>query len=197
MRIAPVLAIALLAGCATTPPPTPVEVTRYRVDNVERGTIAIVPAATSLLDPVSQRAYTTALADALTAQGYTVLPDGQTGAFVATVAVDADRAPTERRSPVSVGLGGGGFSGGRRSGGGVGLGGSVSFPIGGSRPREAVRTTLSVKIDKANGGGVWEGRAVTQAIQPAGTSDDATAARLVHGLFTGFPGDSGRTIEVK
>lgn len=192
MRIAPLLLIALLAGCATTPPVAPVEVTRYRVDDVTRGTIAIVPANAGDLDPVSFRAYATALTDALTAQGYTVLPDGTRGAMTATVAIHTERGPSARRSPVSVGLGGGSWSGG-----GVGLGGGVSFPIGRGRPREAVRTTLAVKIDKTNGDGVWEGRAVTQSVRPVGTTDDALAARLVHGLFTGFPGDSGRTIEVK
>ena len=192
MRIAPLIAIALLAGCATTPPLAPVEVTRYRVDDVTRGTIAIVPANGGDLDPVSFRAYAMALTDALTAQGYTVLPDGKQGAMVATIMIDTDRSGVMRRSPVSVGLGGGGWTGG-----GVGLGGGVSFPIGRGKPREEVRTTLSVKIDKADGAGVWEGRAVTQSIRPVGTTDDALAVRLVHGLFTGFPGDSGRTIEIK
>jgi len=192
MRVPAALAILLLAGCATTPPLQPVEVTRYRVDNVTPGTIAIVPANAGDLDPVSFRAYRGALTDALTAQGYTVLPEGRRGALVATVAIDTERSESRRRSPVSIGLGGGTWTGG-----GVGLGGGVSFPIGRGRPREAVRTTLSVKIDQADGAGVWEGRAVTQSIRPVGTTDDALAARLVHGLFTGFPGDSGRTIEVK
>lgn len=192
MRVSAAFAILLLAGCATTPTAAPVEVTRYSVDNVERGTVSIVAANAGDIDPVSFRAYAGALTDALTAQGYTVLPEGKQGAMVATVVVNTERSASSRRSPVSIGLGGGTWSGG-----GVGLGGGVSFPIGRSRPREAVRTTLSVKIDKRDGAGVWEGRAVTQAVRPAGTSDDALAARLVHGLFTGFPGESGRTIEVK
>jgi hypothetical protein len=192
MRVAPFVAMALLAGCASTTAPYPVEVTRYRVDTVERGSVSIVPAAAGDIDPITLRAYEGALTDALTAQGYTVLPDGKRGAMVATVAVDSDRRESSRRSPVSIGLGGGTWGGG-----GVGLGGGVSFPIGRGKPREDVRTSLSVKIDKADGGGVWEGRAVTQSIRPVGTTDDALAARLVHGLFTGFPGDSGRTIEVK
>ena len=80
----------------------------------------------------------------------------------------------------------------------MGLGGGISFPIGRARPLEEVAATLSVKIDTRAGAGVWEGRAQGREVRHVGEGDaTATAGRLAHALFTGFPGESGRTIEVK
>jgi hypothetical protein len=192
MRIAIVLAAALISGCAASTASYPVEVTRFRVDEVGRGTITLI-AASGDSDSLEFRAYADALGDALSRRGYTVLPRGKNAAFVAIVTISIDRRTTRDRSPVSIGLGGGTFSGG-----GVGLGGGVSFPIGRGRTRENVATILSVKINTADDQGVWEGRATTRDVRPVGTGNgNATATKLANALFTGFPGESGRTIEVK
>ncbi len=188
-------AASLLAGCTTTPASAPVEVTRYRVDNVGRGSIVLAPQE-SYLPGSDYRLYADAVGHALEQQGYTLVPDGGSGDYVARIAISTDRRASSQRAPVSIGLGAGGFTGDR--GGGVGLGGGVSFPIGRGRAREQVATTLSVNIVTREGGGVWEGHAATQEIRPAGAGDlNATASKLAAALFTGFPGESGRTIEVK
>jgi hypothetical protein len=102
------------------------------------------------------------------------------------------------RSPFSIGLGGGTWSG-NGGGGGVGMGGGVSFPIGRGRDREDALSMLSVKINQRQGDlGVWEGRAQSRAIGVVGNAvADKLAPKLATALFTGFPGESGRTIEVK
>ena len=194
MRIAIVLGAALMVtGCATAPPSFPVEVTRYRVDDVGRGTIALV-SKSGESQGLEFRAYADAVGEALSRQGYTVVPDGGNGAYVAQISIAVDRRHARSRSPVSIGLGAGGYS----RGGGVGLGGGVSFPIGRGSVREEVVTNLSVNIVTRGGAGVWEGRATSREVHALDTGNtNAAAAKLARALFTGFPGESGRTIEVK
>ena len=130
--------------------------------------------------------------------GYPAPPPGAVPEFVATVDFRRTTRPGPvRRSPFSIGLGGGSFSGGRN--GGVGLGGGVSFPIGHSRQSNLLLTELAVTIKRrVDQSPVWEGqsRGVTDAAAVDATAD-AQARRLAVALFTGFPGQSGRTIEVK
>ena len=197
MRIVlPLLAATLIAGCATGPVSFPVEVTRYRVDDVSRGTISIEADSTTFDGPRFQT-YADAVGAALTAQGYTVVPAGQSSQFVARIGLQSDRRTVRRESPVSIGLGGSTYSGGR--GGGIGIGGGFSLPIGRGQARDQIATVLSVKINAREGNlGVWEGTARSREDLPAGTGDDAKIApRLATAMFTGFPGESGRTIEVK
>lgn len=196
MRIAILLAGALLAtACSTTTASYPVEVTRYRADNVGRGTIALVPADARDTGSLEFRAYADAVGDALSKQGYTVVAPAGDATYIALIEVRADQRQVRTRSPFSIGLGGGSYSGGY--GGGVGVGGGVSIPIG-SRTKTQVATTLSVKINTRDGMGVWEGRAQSQEVRNPGTGITAiSAARVANALFTGFPGESGRTISVK
>ena len=187
-----------LAGCATTPMAAPVEVMRFHVDEVGRGTVAVVPPPGGpAADDLTFRNYAAAVEQELGAQGYATASAGGASEFVAELAVTEESRPVpSRRSPVSVGLGAGGYSGGWRRGG-VGLGGGISFPIGRSKPRQLTATTVTLTIRRRTGtGNEWEGRATTQTL--GGTSEASTrAARLAHALFLGFPGESGRTIEVK
>ncbi len=197
MRNAILLAAALtITGCATAPASFPTEVTRYRVDDVGRGTIALEPDQGVDNGPEYQ-AYALAVGDALSKQGYTLVPDGSKSVYVARIGFHTEARPVRERSPFSIGLGGGTWSGNR--GGGVGLGGGVSFPIGRGREREDALAMLSVKINQREGNlGVWEGRAQSRAIGPVGNAvADKLAPKLATALFTGFPGESGRTIEVK
>jgi len=197
MRSAILLTAALMVtGCATAPASFPTEVTRYRADEVGRGTVALVPDEGIDNGPEYQ-AYALAVGEALAKQGYTLVPDGSKSVYVAKIGFHVEARPVRERSPFSIGLGGGSWSGNR--GGGVGLGGGVSFPIGRGRDREDALSMLSVKINQRQGDlGVWEGRAQARAIGVVGNAvADKLAPKLATALFTGFPGESGRTIEVK
>lgn len=198
MRKAILLTAALMVtGCATAPASFPTEVTRYRADEVGRGTIALMPDEGVDNGPEYQ-VYALAVGDALTKQGYTLVPDGSKSVYVAKIGFHTEARPVRERSPFSIGLGGGTWSG-NGGGGGVGLGGGVSFPIGRGRDREDALSMLSVKINQRQGDlGVWEGRAQSRAIGVVGNAvADKLAPKLATALFTGFPGESGRTIEVK
>jgi hypothetical protein len=189
-------AALMVTGCATAPAAFPTEVTRYRTDEVGRGTIALVPDEGIDNGPEYQ-AYALAVGDALAKQGYTLVPDGSKSVYVAKIGFHTEARPVRERSPFSIGLGGGTYSGNRD--GGVGLGGGISFPIGRGREREDALSMLSVKINQRQGDlGVWEGRAQSRAIGVVGNAvADKLAPKLAAALFTGFPGESGRTIEVK
>lgn len=189
-----------LAGCATTAPLPPTESVRYHrgAETVGRGTIAVQPLATG---PVSLEFETSAAAvrAELLRSGYVAAAPGARPQYVATVSyARSNRVGPPRRSPVSIGIGGGSFSGGRR-GGGVGLGGGVGFPIGGGGGSTIVVTELAVTIkSQVDQSPVWEGQAQTGAdARAAGADASAQAAKLAAALFGGFPGESGRTIEVR
>lgn len=190
-----------LAACATTPALPPTEVVRYHLGApIARGTVAVEPLAGAAPASLEFQSYASAVQAELVRVGYATSPAGARAEYVATV--DFRRSTVEgppRRSPVSIGIGGGGYSGGYR-GGGVGLGGGLSFPVGGDRRgRELLVTELRVLIKRrADQQQVWDGsaRAVTDIRAPDATAD-AQGRKLAAALFTGFPGDSGRTIEVR
>jgi hypothetical protein len=204
LAITGIAALALtgaLAGCATTASLPPAEAIRYHLGApIERGSVAVEPLQTTpgATPSLEYRAYAAAVERELLRNGYTVAPAGTMPQYVASVAF---RRGTElgapRRSSFSIGLGGGGFSGGR--GGGVGLGGGVGIPIGGGGRREIVVSEMSVTIKRrADQSPVWEGNARAAAdVRSTEAQVDALAARLARALFTGFPGESGRTIEVR
>ncbi|MFL0415038.1 hypothetical protein [uncultured Sphingomonas sp.] len=187
---------AALGGCATGPSRFPVQATRYHFNAMtDRGTIAVEPLAGSGMASIEYKTYAAAVESELLRLGYTPPPPGTTPQFLATVSFSRVARPLPpRRSPVSIGLGGGGISGGR--GGGVGLGGGVSFPVGGSGAGEGILTELSVRI-RHGADAVWEGQAQSLTDASAADADTpAIARRLARALFTGFPGESGRTIQV-
>lgn len=195
MRTFALLPLLPLAACTTSGgalPPT--EVIRYHLPaGVERGAATVEPAQAGLMS----QPYEAAVARQLGLNGFPA--DAGPTPFVAVVEVhQREREGPPRRSAFSIGIGGGGFSGGRRGGGGVGIGGGVGFPVGGSRSSSVVETELSVLIKRrADQTTVWEGHARNVAdVRRRDTSDAATADKLAAALFTGFPGESGRTISV-
>jgi hypothetical protein len=187
---------AALAGCATGPSRFPVQSTRFHLSAMtDRGTIAVEPLPGGGPASIEYKTYAAAVESELLRLGYTSAAPGVQPAFLATVSFTrAPRPLPPRRSPISIGIGGGGVSGGR--GGGVGLGGGVNFPVGGSGGREGIVTELSVRI-RQGPDAVWEGQAQSLTDAAAADSDaSAIATRLSRALFAGFPGESGRTIEV-
>ena len=192
------LAASGLAACTTGGRP-PTQVVRYHLGQpVARGTVAVQPLTPQAGGTLSFAPFAAAVQAQLLTLGYTAAPAGTAPDFVALTDVRQDQqVGPPRRSPVSIGLGAGGGSFGR--GGGFGLGGGVGFPIGGGRGRPVLLSELSVTIKRrADQTAVWEGhaRGVVNARAPDATAD-AQAGRLAAALFTGFPGESGRTIEVR
>ena len=189
-----------LAACTTAGGLPPTEVIRYHLgEPIARGTVRVEPLSNTGPASIEFKTYAAAVETALLRNGY-ALPQGDAQPdFIATVSFTrANRLGPPRPSPFSVGLGGGSFSGGR--GGGVGLGGGLSFPIGKSRPQEIIGTELSVQIKRrADQSPIWEGSARNIApVQALARIDaQAQAAKLADALFTKFPGESGRTVEVK
>ena len=188
-----------LAGCATTTASGPVEVTRFHLGApLETGTVTVEPLPGGGAPSLEFKTYAAAVETELLQHGFAVPPPGASGQYLAVVGFTrtALEGPP-RSSGLTVGIGGGGISGGR--GGGVGLGGGVSFPVGKRRTREIILTEVSVQIRRrSDGTAIWEGRAQTQADATAAEADaSAAAGKLANALFRGFPGESGRTITVR
>ena len=199
--LALMVAGATLGGCATTLRTPPAEAVRYHLGQVARGTVAVSPLETTAGQQPSleYRSYASAVEAELLRNGYTRPAPGATPDFVATVAFRrGNELGPPRRSPISIGIGGGGFSGGRR-GGGVGLGGGVGFPIGGGGQTQLVTSELSVQIKRrADQSPVWEGNARAAAdVRSSDAATDALAARLARALFLNFPGQSGLTVTLR
>ena len=187
------LAALLLAGCTTTYV-SPVEVTRFvgpAPTLLGRGPIAVETAPGEDTGSWEHTAFQAAVGDRLTRLGYVVT--GDMAQQVAEISVQRFVAQPGRHSPVSVGVGGstGGYYG---SGVGAGIGIDLS-----PRPGPAVDTLLRVVIRPSGGGdALWEGRAHFLATQNSRYGDQRAAAQhLADALFSGFPGRSGETIEVR
>ena len=203
MTIRSLIALGLtgagLAACSTVQLP-PTQVIRYHLGTpIARGTIGVVPVTSGAPASIEFKTYAAAVETQLLRNGYTLPAPGAQPELVATVAFTrANRIGPPRRSPFSIGLGAGGYSGGYR-GGGVGLGGGVGFPVGGGGNTEIIVTELGVTIKRRiDQSPVWEGHAqsAADARKPDSTAS-IQATKLAAALFTGFPGESGRTIEVK
>ena len=198
MKLLPFAALAIalgaLAGCVA--PVGPVEVTRFHVPELAalgRGAIAIEPAPGQDGASLEFRSSAAAVARQLTLLGYSEQTGDAGSAQVAVLRLERHTLrPDRARSPVSVGLGG--QTGSYGSGVGLGIGLDLSGP-----PPEQVETLLGVTIrQRASGRALWEGKA-TFAVRSSSplASTQLGAAKLADALFKGFPGTSGRTIQVK
>lgn len=197
-HLAPLAAAAALSlsACATSPYTGPVEVTRFVAASpagLGQGTIGLVfPDAVA--NESARRAYAAAVSAELTRLGYTVVPEGVPAAQTATVRTTRNpiaAAPVERRGPVSVGVGG---STGNY---GSGLGMGVGFNLGGGREGPAALTELSVRIARADGASLWEGRAqIATGVKSPYSQVDTSARTLAAGLFKDFPGGNGETVTI-
>jgi hypothetical protein len=185
-----------LSACATTPYTGPVEVTRFVAPSAAelgRGTIAV-----TFPEEVSNLSARAAIAEAVSAEltrlGYTVVPDGIPADQTAAIRTSRNAilaAPVPRSGPVSVGVGGstGGY------GSGLGLG--VGINLGGGREGPAVNTMLELRIARAGGETLWEGRAeMATGVKSAYSQPPLAARTLAAGLFKDFPGGNGETVTI-
>lgn len=195
------LSIALLVAlgaCAPTYRPQPIDVTRYHLGNpMERTTVAIEPMANTDSFGPEYQTYSDAVRAELERLGYVQSVSSTPSGYIAAVAFRrVSKGAFKERPPVTIGIGGGSYSGGRR--GGVGVGGDVGFGIGG-KTRELYSTELWVQLRRrSDNTTVWEGRATTDNVSGTDPAQPAVAAaRMAKALFKDFPGESGITITVK
>jgi hypothetical protein len=154
--------------------------------------VNIVPMVSGDSQGLEFRTYASAVARQMASLGYTEA-SGATSPYIAEVDYSrGTRTEAAKRSPFSIGIGGGSFG----RGGGVGIGTSIG--LGGGGTRETVITRLSVRIkSRADGKAIWEGRAETAYPARAPAAAPGLAAdKLAAALFKGFPGQSGETIVV-
>jgi hypothetical protein len=198
ISIAAIGAAFLAGGCATTPRLAPVDVTRYHIGALtERTTISIEPMSGAAQISPEFQLYADAVGAELARLGFVKSSSDMASGYIAAVSFTrSSRGAYREPPPVSIGLGGGSVSGGRR--GGVGVGGGLSFGIGG-KTREVTGTELSVQLRRrSDNTTVWEGRAVTESVSGKPGSDPRDEAqRLAYALFRDFPGESGVTTTVK
>lgn len=186
------LALSLSAAACTTGP-SPVQVTRFHLNQpITQASVAITPARPADMDSLEFTTYANAIAAQLTQLGFTISADPKTAQQIAVVDILRGVRPSAApaRSPVSIGIGGGSY------GSNVGIGIGTSFGLGQKKSNDVTLTTLSVQLRRVSDEAVlWEGRAVGEAIGKVSPADEI--ARLSTALFKGFPGQSGKTVEVK
>lgn len=189
-RLAALSLAGAMTACTTAAPPA--QVTRFHLNQpIARGTIAVVPFSHMAPPTLEQQSYIDAVSRALAAQGFTVAAP-KAAEQIATVDVQRGVQPSALppRSPVTIGIGGGSY------GGGIGIGLGTSFGLGAKKSRDVAVTTLAVQIRRASDESViWEGRAVGRSDSGASPGDEI--GRLANALFKDFPGQSGKTVEVK
>ncbi len=189
------IALAMTAGACVSPV-GPVEVTRFHtpetMTQLDSGTIAVVAGPNAQSQSLEFQTYAAAVSRELVALGYTPISGAANARYRAQVSFDRFvQAPGQKRSPISVGVGGSTGS----YGSGVGLG--VGINLGGG-PKTMVVSELFVAIKDAGGvQNLWEGRAVSEAREGSPNAETAlSAGKLARSLFVNFPGESGATVEV-
>ena len=192
-QLLPLLMMASLSGCVV--PTGPVEVTRFNraAEGVVygAGSYSVEVAGDSAAGQgLAASPYLAAVAREMQRVGYIDKAGGGSD-VIAEVRASTERFEPERRSPVSVGVGGSTGS----YGSGVGLG--VGINLGGG-PKAQVETTLNVRIVRRSDNLVtFEGKAVQAAKAGSPAAQPGIAAsKLAEALFQGFPGKSGETIRV-
>ena len=185
---------ATVSACATGP--GPVEVTRFvapeRVGQLGQGRVFVSSDQDG--ESLALSPYRRAVAAELIRLGYRETARVQADQ-IADVRIERYVIENgQRRSPVSVGVGG--SAGSYGSGVGVGVGINLGA-LGGSRER--VGTQLAVTLRDASSGSVlWEGRADFDAGAKSPLAQaDAAARTLAAALFDEFPGNNGETVTIE
>ena len=187
------LATSLLLPAAAIAATVNVEVTRFHVlapptPALTGASIAIEPADPATPPSLQFGALAAAASAELARAGLKPVAGGQRGDYVARLTLTGTSEVVRKRSPISIGLGGG--SGGY----GGGVGGGVSFPIGGGT-KTVTTALLTLQIRRASdNAAMWEGRA--SAIAP-GADPMSAAPAMLQALLKGFPGTTGQAVKVK
>lgn len=193
-----IIAVATgLAGCATMPGPSAVEVTRFHdsaaMGMLEAGTVFVASAPGSDESSLELAPYKAAVARELEQLGYSEA-SADDGIFVAQVSATSFRIGEDggKRGPVSVGVGG--STGSYGSGLGLGIGINLG---GGSRERVGHEMRVMIRNAETNQT-IWEGRAEFTASPKSEFATPAvSAAVLAEALFSEYPGNNGETVKVK
>lgn len=181
------LTLLALSGCVAAIPP--VEVTRFHLGQQPAAGSAVVEAAEGQNAAALEfGTYAAAVTRELIRLGYPV--EGK-ATYRIVLGFERGERKVAKRSPVTIGIGGGSF------GGNVGIGVGTSFGVGKSTSA-IVSTRMSLQMRRISDGAVvWEGRAETEAPSNAPAAQPGLAAdKLARALFQDFPGESGRTITV-
>lgn len=188
------VATALLATACATSDRFAADVTRFHLNQpVARGTIVVQPMNPVDARSLEYRTYSAAVADQLRAAGFTPVSMLTQAELVAVVDYgQTTREGLARRSPVSIGIGGGTF--GRNIG--VGLG--TTFGLGKGKSSDTNVNMLALQLKRRSDSSVvWEGRAISEARAGSANGDLGNAIpQLARALLTGYPGPSGRTVRV-
>ncbi|MEE4185750.1 MAG: DUF4136 domain-containing protein [Gammaproteobacteria bacterium] len=190
LRLTALALVALTTACASSNS-RDTEVTRFHLGTpIERQAVIIEPADAANADSLEYQQYFGIVASELAAAGFTPT-DAADAPLRARVDVQRGLQQTPpKRSPFSIGVGGGSF------GGNVGVGGSVNMPVGGSAGGQVYVTRLAVTlVATAENAVTWEGTAVRTG-ESGPDSPTATMQALARALFAGFPGESGKTVKV-
>ncbi len=184
-RILPLFLAFSVVGCAASIPP--VAVTRFHLGP----DIARAPVRAQGDSTLESAAYVAAVSQAMAKSGFADAGLNAAHDYIAKVTHSRLTREQAKRSPFSIGIGGGSI--GRNVGVGVG----TSIGIGGG-VRQIIVTRLSVQLmRRSDQQVVWEGRAETEAPSNAPAAQPGLAAgKLADALFKDFPGVSGQTISV-
>lgn len=191
------LLLLLLGACAGTPP-FEAQVTRFHVTPPASGqTVAVVPGEGMSGDSLQFRAQAEAVAAELNRVGFPPAPPERADLIGQLRVASVAREGAVRQSPVRVGVGIGGSTGGRRSGVGVGV--STGFDVGGARSDQLIDSTMELQLRRrADGLVLWEGRAeATATLGPGTTGALDLDRRLASALLSDFPGPPGQTRRVR
>lgn len=190
--ILPLLALALLAGCASNQ--FAADVTRFHMTAPEsRGPVFIEPADAAVAGTLEYQNYAGAVAAALRKTGFEIADTRTAAAIFGTISYgQATREEAAKRSPFTIGIGGGSI--GRNVGVGVG----TTFGVGEKKGGEINVNTLALQLKRADGTVVWEGRAISEASSDSTYGPLSSAVpELANALLRDFPGTSGQTVRYK
>ena len=191
----PALLLGLsLGACVSASYSGPIEVTRFVSEtrgSIGQGAIAIT-FPEEMKNIRVRDAFYNAVAIELAQLGYIIAGEVEPGIQTARLKTSRTHlAPASSRGSVSVGVD-------TKTGGyGNGLGLGVGINLGGSSAKPNALTELWVRISDENGKSLWEGRASQAVSINSPYADvDASAGALAAGLFQGFPGGNGETVEI-